>query len=351
MGLYGLMQLSPGLLREKISHADGQDRKRLIWALIIRDGALLAFAIVYIACFSILFGPASSYVGVGSFCILLSSRAVSYEYDIKAELLALIVSLSLMGINSVLVPVLSVFEVFVLNLVSLFLIIRLTTAKPLYGNGGVYTFSYVLITGIPVTGTEIGHRMAAIGLAMILCGLVFWHNQRQKNRDVKISEVVKIKSMHDPILRWQIRLVVGVSTAILIGQLLNVNRTMWLGFAAMSILLPQNNQLRERASLRLGGVIIGSIMFALILSVTPIKWFFLVAPIAGLGLGLTPNYFMASIFNCFGALSMAYTLFGLIPAVFLRIFNNGIGIAAALLVAGLGRFLWNHHRCSKCAEQ
>lgn len=350
MEFYGLMQLSPGLLREKINHSVGSQRKRLISALVIRDIALLLFAVVYIASFSILFGAVNSYVGVGSFCLLLSARAVNYAYNIRASLGALLITLLLMGINSALIAILPPIGTFGLNLISLLIIIRLTTAKPLYGNGGVYTFSYVLITGIPVTGNEIGQRMVAILLAFILCGWVLWHNQRKKDVKTKMSEILKITSFHDPTLLWQLRLVFGVSIAILIGQLMGVDRTMWMGFAAMSVLLPQNNQLRARASLRISGVIIGSFLFAILLSITPNNWIFLLAPLAGLGLGLTANYFLASIFNCFGALSIAYTLFGIHSAVLLRIFNNGVGIGCALVIAGVGRFLWQHHRCQNCSN-
>ena len=38
--------------------------------------------------------------------------------------------------------------------------------------------------------------------------------------------------------RWQIRLTLGVSSAMLIASLLGIPRVMWIGIAAMSVLLP-----------------------------------------------------------------------------------------------------------------
>lgn len=342
MSTYSLMQLSPGGLRQKIRDATGQHKWYLIYVLLLRDLALLGFAIAYIASFSLLFGASSGYVGVASFCILLSLRFVNYGYNFRASLIALFVIFGLMGVNSVVLPLLGPVASLGLNLASLLLILRLTSDTPILGNGGVYTFAYVLVTGIPVTSAEIMQRGAASLLAAVLCGMVFWLHHRHANREISVRLILKWPGLNNATCRWQLRLALGVSLAIFVGQLMGVDRTMWLGFASMSALLPQTTLLRGRATMRFSGVVVGSLLFAGLLAILPARTFFLLAPIAGFCLGLTPSYFLASIFNCFGALSIAYTLFGLVPATLLRIGNNGIGIAVALVVAYGLNAVWHH---------
>ncbi|MDT6979558.1 FUSC family protein [Levilactobacillus zymae] len=107
----------------------------------------------------------------------------------------------------------------------------------------------------------------------------------------------------------------------------------------MSVLLPQTTQLRGRAVLRFSGVVLGSLMFVLGTAWLPVAGVALLAPLAGLGLGLTPSYFWASILNCFGALSIVYLQLGVPAAAGLRIMNNGLGILTAVGVAAIGGLL------------
>ncbi|WP_318766426.1 FUSC family protein [Lactiplantibacillus carotarum] len=170
----------------------------------------------------------------------------------------------------------------------------------------------------------------------------FWLHHHDQHTDVALWQIIRIRDWHHPTWHWQLRLALGVASAVLVGQLLHVPRVMWLGFACMSLLLPTSYQLRTRAVYRLSGVVIGSLLFSACVYVLPQPLVSILAPLAGFGLGLTPSYLLASIFNCFGALSVAHTLFGPLPAAELRIFNNGVGILIALLMAAI--FHWYEQR-------
>lgn len=332
MSTYRYMQYNPGLLRQQIRLNQGKHKWHLIAALFLRDAALLGFAILYIGLFVSWFGASASYVGVASFCMLLSIRFVDYGMNVYWSILALTIVLTLTLLNSWLLPLLPPLLGFVVNGTSLLLILRLTTLNPAYGNGGLYVFSYLLITGTPGNVIDLQQRAIAFVATLIICGLVLFHQHRHKNKTTSLWQVVTNGQLSDSIGRWQLRLALGVSTAILVGQLLQLDRTMWIGFACMSSLLPQKQQVVSRAATRFLGVVAGSIAFWVLLQTVPENWVFLLAPVAGFGLGLTTNYLLASMFNSFGALSIAITLFGEQSAVMLRIFNNGLGISCALLL-------------------
>ncbi|MDT2784176.1 FUSC family protein [Enterococcus asini] len=340
MTLYQKMQLSPAVLRQHIRESFAQEKKQYVTALVLRSVLLLLFAIAYISIFTIFFGQKNSYVGVGSLCMLLSIRFVNYGYHIIDSLVALFFISSLYLINSFFLAGLPVILYFVVQLASLSFILLMTTTHPEYGNGGVYAFSYILITSNTVSGQhEILQRTGAVYLSFLFCGLVFLQKHSQANRTIRFHHICKGYSLHQTTYQWQLRLALGIAFALSIGKYLGIPRSMWMGFASMSLLLPQTHQVLSRGFSRMMGVTIGSVIFVLCLHLFPIEWVFLLGPLAGFCLGLTPHYGWASILNCFGALSAAYVLLGILPAGVIRIQNNFLGILCGLGIALLFQLL------------
>ncbi|WP_161870345.1 FUSC family protein [Enterococcus diestrammenae] len=334
MTLYQKMQLSPAVLRQHIRASVAQEKKQYVIALVLRSVLLLLFAIAYISIFTSLFGQKNSYVGVGSLCMLLSIRFVNYGYHIIDSLLALFLISSLYLINSFFLAGLPIILYFVVQLASLSFILLMTTTHPEYGNGGVYAFSYILITSNAVSGQhEILQRTGAVSLSLLFCGLVFLQKHSQADRSRRLHHICKGYSLKQATYQWQLRLALGIAFALTMGNYLAIPRSMWMGFASMSLLLPQTHHILSRGFSRMVGVTIGSVIFVLCLHLFLREWVFLLGPLAGFCLGLTPHYGWASILNCFGALSAAYVLLGILPAGVIRIQNNFLGILCGLGMA------------------
>ncbi|MGK4178796.1 FUSC family protein [Lapidilactobacillus dextrinicus] len=351
MTIYQQMQYNPTQLRQMIRQATGQAKHRLVVALVLRSFLILLFAIIYISLFSSLFGQSNSYVGVGSFCILLSLKFINYGYHIIDSVLALLTIFSIFLLNSFILTILPIWLYFVVNFSSLFVILLLTTTYPEFGNGGVYAFSYILITSNSMTTSgELTNRTLAIGLAAIFCMSVLIHKHHQANQSIRFHHILKNYSLKQRTYRWQLRLAIGITIALTLGQIMRVPRVMWMGYACMSILLPQEHQVVNRGLIRILGVVLGSTIFIICLHFLPSKLIFLLGPIAGLGLGLTGSYFWASVLNCFGALSAAYLLLGVAPAGILRISNNLIGLICGLVIALLFQLIHHYYQNNSKTE-
>jgi len=61
---------------------------------------------------------------------------------------------------------------------------------------------------------------------------------------------------------------------------------------------------------------------------------------SGISLGLCTTYRFKNVFNCFGALALATTLFGSTNAMVLRIANNFMGLVLGRLYLMLGRYVY-----------
>lgn len=329
--IYQLIQLSPGALRIKIANAKSQEKKRYIQALLLRDVSLLSFAIVYITLFIKLFGSANSSVAVASFCMIIAMHFVGFGYRASDSIVSLAIVLFIMFIGGIAWFALPTSLGFIANFLSLLLIIILTSARPAFGNAGVYVFSYIFITGMTVTGSLIKTRAIALITVFTILSFIMIFKHSAFDSQHRLHHVFSQFNLQTKLTHWQLRLAFGVSSVIAIADWANINRPVWLGYACMSILLPQSGGYLGRATHRFAGIVIGSILFVLSVTYLPEQWFFILAPTAGFGLGLTINYFLHSVFNCFGALTLATSIYGLSASSELRIFDNGVGIFIALL--------------------
>ena len=163
----------------------------------------------------------------------------------------------------------------------------------------------------------------------LLCGVVFYINHRKKHYDQDFSQIIKGFSLFDPLGKWQFQVILGLSVGILVGELLHLDRIMWVGCACLTILAQYGERPNKRAFQRLGAVVAGSILFGIVYQMLPDSAYSYLGIYSGLLLGLCAAYYWKTLLNCFGALLMATGIFGVTPAIILRIVNNIIGCALA----------------------
>ena len=112
-------------------------------------------------------------------------------------------------------------------------------------NHSTLVLGYLLLYGYDITGNAYLMRLAAIGTGAVLTGLVFYRNHRKLSYKRTLGDVLKEFSIHSLRSRWQLTVTFGVSTAVFLGGLFHIPRTMWIGIAAMSVLLPFRADLKK----------------------------------------------------------------------------------------------------------
>ena len=158
-----------------------------------------------------------------------------------------------------------------------------------------------------------------------LCGTVLYRNHQGKGPQRRFREILKSFNLAEEKSRWQLRVTLGVSGAVLVGELLGLPRIMWVGFACSSTLSVYGTHPIKRMVGRLGGVLSGSLLFCLVYVLCPAELQGSIGIGSGLCLGLCASYGACTMFNCLSALLTASVLFGPGPAVAIRIFNNLLG--------------------------
>lgn len=344
---YDALQQDPSILKRRIAACGTTGEKAYYWAaMAVRSVLIVAFAVVFISLLARVFGADNTPMAVVLFCMLLGIRFVNFEYCAADSLGTLAAVLAILTLAPGAAAVLPWPLVPVLHFAAFLALLLMTTQRPEMGNGGLYSFAYVYLTGNPVAGEALVRRGLLALAGGVLCGAVLLAKHRHRHRDVRFHHVLRRFRLSHPVYLWQLRMALGVSLVLTAGQVLGVERFMWMGFACASLLseYPYCGSTAVRFGQRIVGAAAGCVAFAALYLVLPAPARPLLGPLGGLCLGFCTDYRYKTAMNCFGALTLGVGLYGLQGAVLLRLADTVLGVTFALVFAAVfhrlaGRFL------------
>lgn len=340
---YQLLQMDARGLWAAIHAAPAsRDKARLGFAMALRSILLVAFAILFIGVLTQLFGQNNTGLVVAGFCILLGIKHVPYGFHAADSVIALGLVIGAMILSGTITLVGNSLLSLITNFILVTLILVFVANDPPMGNAGLYIFGYLFVSQTPVTGADLTSRCILGLIIWIMCSAVLVHKHHSKFSDIRLRDLIEDFSLKNPTSIWQLRLAVGVACVLLIGDLLGIPRGVWLGYACMSVLLPygeEKGSSLKRAGLRLSGVVIGSTLFYLFSWFVPTEYRFLFGPLAGICIGFSNKYIVDSALNCFGALLLAESVYGMGGSAILRIWDNLLGVVFAVIFTALFSYL------------
>lgn len=340
---YQLLQMDARGLWAAIHAAPAShDKARLGFAMALRSILLVAFAILFIGVLTQLFGQNNTGLVVAGFCILLGIKHVPYGFHAADSVIALGLVIGAMILSGTITLVGNSLLSLITNFILVTLILVFVANDPPMGNAGLYIFGYLFVSQTPVTGADLTSRCILGLIIWIMCSAVLVHKHHSKFSDIRLRDLIEDFSLKNPTSIWQLRLAVGVACVLLIGDLLGIPRGVWLGYACMSVLLPygeEKGSSLKRAGLRLSGVVIGSTLFYLFSWFVPTEYRFLFGPLAGICIGFSNKYIVDSALNCFGALLLAESVYGMGGSAILRIWDNLLGVVFAVIFTALFSYL------------
>lgn len=292
-----------------------------------------------------MFGADNTPLAVALFCILLGIRFVSFEYCIGDSLLTLAAALAILVLGPSAAAVLPPLFLIPLHFVCFFSLLYITTQRPEMGNGGLYSFAYIYLTGNPVVGEALIRRGLLALTGYVLCGAILYVKHRHQHKEIRFHHVVQKFDLSKPVYLWQLRMALGVSLVMTAGQVFGVERFMWMGFACASLLseYPYSANIFPRFWQRVVGALAGSCLFFVLYSLLPESLHSLLGPLGGLCLGFCTDYRYKTAMNCLGALMLGAGIYGIQGAVVLRIADTVIGVAFGLVFTMIFHLLVASH--------
>ncbi len=336
MNFYQALQMDPSVLKKRIAQCETVREKIFYWAAIaIRSVLIVAFAVVFISALSSLFGQENTPLAVALFCIMLGIRFVNFEYCTRDSLITLAAALGILVFVPSIVGMVPPVAMVLIHFLGFFTLLYMTTQRPELGNGGLYSFAYVYLTGNPVYGVSLENRVLLALVGYVVCGLILWAKHRHSHTTVRFHHLILRFNVKNPVHLWQLRMALGVSLILTAGQIFGIPRFMWMGFACASLLseYPYSSNTLPRFWQRIIGALAGSGLFFIIYQITPEFFHPLMGPLGGLCLGFCTDYRYKTAMNCFGALMLATSIYGIHAAVLLRITDTILGVCFGMIFA------------------
>ena len=326
MTFYQELQLSSTASKELIKKTtDPKEKRRHILIYNVKVYLVVAFCFALVTLFSTVFGSGNSVAGVVVLLALLVLRQADFGIKTTHGLLCIAGIFGILIVGPRLTNTLAPVPAFFMNLVFIMLLMILGCHNVVMSNHSTFVLGYLLLQGYDVIGKEYILRIASLLIGMIICMAVFYKNQKNRPYRRTFLDLFREFNLRSARNWWYVRLTVIVSTALLIMSLLGLPRAMWAGIACMSVCLPFSSDLVARAKLRGPYNILGSLIFVVLYLVLPKSMYPYIGIIGGIGVGYSAGYAWQTVFNTFGALSIASNLFGMTGAVILRIGANVFG--------------------------
>lgn len=328
MKFYQELQLNQAGSKNLISDSSSPaERTYHILVFLIKIAVTVGFCFFFVSIFSMLFGDENSVVGVAILLSLLAFRQVNLGYDVGQSSFVMLGMFIILMIGPHLANMFSPAAGLLINFICMFTMTVFGCYEIRFFNHATLLLSYILLYGNDVTGELFTKRLAGLALGGIWIALCLYRNHKHIEHEDKIHDVIDAVSINASRTRWHIKVSLGISLAMFIGQLMGIPRVMWIGIAAMSVIHP-SNALRKRSHMfyRLVGNIFGCIMFLALIAILPKSMYGFIGVIGGIGVGFCATYRWQTVFNSFGALGLAMGIFGLKKAIILRVLNNAIAV-------------------------
>lgn len=323
MTFYQALQLNAKGSKDLIRRTKNPKERRK-WELIYLFKVLLtvAFCFFFVTGFSIVFGSDNSIAGVSVLLILLLVRQADFGINMKSSLLAVFLLFVILAAGPRAANMLPPAGAFFLHIICIFAITLLGCHNIIMSNHFTFVLSYLLLYGYDVSGRAFTLRLYALAVGFILCALVFYKSHRKQHFKRGLRHLLDELDLNSSRTQWQIRISLATASAMFVASLLGIPRVMWIGIACMSIMTPLIKDCTYRELRRAPFNIAGGVLFLILYHFLPDWMFPYLGIIGGIGVGFSASYAFQNIFNALGALMIASSIFGPVPAVILRVFAN-----------------------------
>lgn len=326
MTFYQELQLSSTGSKQLIKNTkDPKERRRHILIYNFKVYLVMAFCVAVVSLYSKLIGSENSVVGVTVLLAVLVLRQADFGIKTTHGLFSIAGIFGILMVAPRIANLLSPLSAFLVNVIAILLLMILGCHNVIMYNHSTFVLGYLLLLGYDVTGAEYIKRVEGLAVGMILCMVIFYKNQRNRPYRRTFLDLFREFDLQSARGRWYLKLTLIVSTAMLGMNLLGLPRAMWAGIACMSVCLPFTEDCVSRAGKRWQFNIVGCVFFIVLYLVLPKSMYPYIGMIGGIGVGYSAGYAWQTVFNTFGALSIASGLFGMPAAVALRIGANVFG--------------------------
>lgn len=338
MSIYQALQLNAAGSKALIKNSkDKREKWKWIFVYLLKNFLTVAFCFAFVSIYSVLFGSENSIAGVVILLSLLVLRFADFGIRTKHGVGVVFITFAILTLGPHMANQTGIIGAFLINSACILLLMILNCHNVIMSNHSTFVLSYLLLQGYDVTGTAFQARAVSMAAGAAVCAFIFYRNHRKMQYKRTFADLFREFDIHAFRTKWYLRMTFGITSSLLLAALLKMPRPMWVGVSVMSVLLPFTQDLLYRVKRRAPFGAIGCAVFAVIYLLLPESMYPFIGLLGGIGVGFSASYSWQTIFNTFGALAVAVSLFGLHGAIAYRI----LAIAFGSLYGGLFHYLVN----------
>lgn len=239
--------------------------KNLNYKLLFGNLILIIGIIIFVSLFSKIFGMENNFLGVGVITAILMCGIIDIDLSIKDSIIAIIVSLIIMCFSAYLGRLNLLLGIFI-NFITVFFIMHVFTKIIDIKTFLPFILCYVFLEGNPVPLEKLPIRIVAAFVGGILIALAYYlthKNQESVENNSLYKHLISIKK-HSLQFNFSIRMALGISIAMALGNYFGFEKSMWISITVMSLTQPHLSQTKERIKYRVFGTILGTLIFVLL---------------------------------------------------------------------------------------
>lgn len=289
------------------------------------------FCVVFINGYNRLCGTENSIVGVVLLMGILILLGNNLGFDGKQASVCIVILFVVLAFApklSLIHPLIGL----VVNIVSL-TVIMIFSGHDLSQSGNLpFTMGYIMLQGYDVSGLAFQKRWISLLVGGIIVGLLYYVTHKGTPQKRMVKDLFRENRIDSTRTQWYIRLISTLCVVMLVGDLVNFPKTMWICLTVLSLSTPLEAEYKNRMIRRVPATIIGSvIVFMLFEKFVPAQYQVMLILLAGFLSMFITSYFIKTIYNSFSALITAVLLFPADQAVGIRIVANLIGVLVAMV--------------------
>ncbi|MEG0855889.1 MAG: FUSC family protein [Terrisporobacter sp.] len=287
---------------------------------------LFVFCVLFISIYKKFFGSDNSIVGVILLMGTLMFIGNDFGYDTKYASILIPITFVGVGVFAKL-SLINPFIGLIINLVVIQCILMVGRGDKNASAYLPFMMGYIMFKGYDVSGDLFTKRLISLAVVGGFIGLIYFVVNKNKTFDKPYKEKFQNFLCNKSYKRWNLIYLVTLTFAIFVGDILHIEKSMWINLTVSSLIPPMKESIRERKSARIPATIFGSIIcFTLFGYVIPESYQPTVMMMGGLFSMFLTTYFVKTTYNSFAALATASLIMPIHKAVFLRIIANITGV-------------------------
>lgn len=230
----------------------------------------------------------------------------------------------------------------IINILTLLIVMMLTSVEHTYKAYIPFILTFIFLQNIPASGQAEVLRMIEAFVGGLVVAITYYI--KHINRDEPIRKTIP-EIVHDFFhlsehTLFIIRMAIGISIGIVIGQLMHQPKTLWITIVVMAVTQMSEEAMYFKFKSRLFGFIIGSIVFVILfVYLIPEQYTAIAAIVIGFIYSFIEEYRYKQIFTTISALSAAMTIFGSEGSIINRILMLIVGGAIVFILYWLQKLL------------